>query len=216
MPNFSAPTAAMALIQGTADEKFKDHMPECYKNGAQKIEFPKEEDKMIQFKDIEKQMELPFVIYADFECIITQTEDDSTTNTKKVSKHEASGYTFTTKSPFYESKTVSYRGPDAGGKFLRDILKEEKRVMQLINDANKEIIMTPADERQFQSASECHICEEPFTNKDTEWVEEGGYFRKGERVRDHCHFTGKFRGAAHDGCNLRYRKVDKIPVFFTI
>ena len=33
-------------------------------------------------------------------------------------------------------------------------------------------------------------------------------------VRDHCHFTGKFRGAAHQHCNLMYRKTMKIPAFF--
>ena len=33
-------------------------------------------------------------------------------------------------------------------------------------------------------------------------------------VRDHCHFTGKFRGAAHNHCNRQFRKSYKIPVFF--
>ena len=37
---------------------------------------------------------------------------------------------------------------------------------------------------------------------------------KGEKVRDHCHFTGKYRGPAHNGCNLLYRKIKDIPVFF--
>ena len=33
-------------------------------------------------------------------------------------------------------------------------------------------------------------------------------------MRDHCHFTGKYRGPAHNGCNLLYRKIKDIPVFF--
>merc|ERR1712208_46795 len=33
-------------------------------------------------------------------------------------------------------------------------------------------------------------------------------------VRDHCHFTGEFRGAAHNHCNRQFRKAFKIPVFF--
>ena len=37
---------------------------------------------------------------------------------------------------------------------------------------------------------------------------------KGEKVRDHCHYTGKFRGAAHNGCNLKLKKIQDIPVFF--
>ena len=38
--------------------------------------------------------------------------------------------------------------------------------------------------------------------------------KKGWKVRDHDHFSGEFRGAAHNGCNLAYRKVRKIPVIF--
>ena len=38
--------------------------------------------------------------------------------------------------------------------------------------------------------------------------------KKGPKVRDHDHWTGDFRGAAHSGCNLLYRRLKKIPVFF--
>ena len=34
------------------------------------------------------------------------------------------------------------------------------------------------------------------------------------KVRDHCHYTGKYRGAAHSVCNLRYKVVKEIPVVF--
>ena len=34
------------------------------------------------------------------------------------------------------------------------------------------------------------------------------------KVRDHCHYTGKFRGAAHNICNLRYNVPKKIPIVF--
>ena len=50
----------------------------------------------------------------------------------------------------------------------------------------------------------CHICGEKYTDKDV-------------RVRDHCHITGKFRGSAHQDCNLKLRiKPDdiKIPIIF--
>ena len=35
-----------------------------------------------------------------------------------------------------------------------------------------------------------------------------------KKVRDHCHITGKYRGAAHDTCNLNFQITDKIPVIF--
>ena len=38
--------------------------------------------------------------------------------------------------------------------------------------------------------------------------------KKYQKVRDHCHYTGKYRGAAHDICNLRYKIPKEIPVVF--
>ena len=52
----------------------------------------------------------------------------------------------------------------------------------------------------------CHICEQEF----------GVYEKTGAifKVRDHCHFTGKYRGAAHSQCNLNCRKPLILPVVF--
>ena len=38
--------------------------------------------------------------------------------------------------------------------------------------------------------------------------------KKYHKVKDHCHYTGKYRGAAHDICNLRYKTPKEIPVVF--
>ena len=64
--------------------------------------------------------------------------------------------------------------------------------------------MTEVDEQNFKTMDGCHICGEKYTDKDV-------------RVRDHCHITGKFRGSAHQECNLKLRiKPEnlKIPVIF--
>ena len=64
--------------------------------------------------------------------------------------------------------------------------------------------MTKEDEKDFQKAIKCHVCDQQYTDKNI-------------RVRDHCHITGKFRGSAHQDCNLKLRiKPDniKIPVIF--
>jgi hypothetical protein len=53
----------------------------------------------------------------------------------------------------------------------------------------------------FQINTACHICEEPF-NDDS------------EKVVDHDHLTSKFRGAAHNSCNLKYQNPRFIPIFF--
>ena len=38
--------------------------------------------------------------------------------------------------------------------------------------------------------------------------------KKQQKVRDHCHYAGKYRGAAHNICNLRYKVPKEIPVVF--
>ena len=57
---------------------------------------------------------------------------------------------------------------------------------------NKPLVMTDNDELCFKLMDKCHICSEKYTDKEV-------------RVRDHCHITGKFRGSAHQECNLKLR-----------
>ena len=50
----------------------------------------------------------------------------------------------------------------------------------------------------------CYICEKTFSADDKKYY----------KVKNHCHYTGKYRGAAHDICNLRYNTPRYIPVVF--
>ena len=38
--------------------------------------------------------------------------------------------------------------------------------------------------------------------------------KKRKKIRNHCHYTGKFRGAAHSECNLRYKVSKEFQVVF--
>ena len=57
------------------------------------------------------------------------------------------------------------------------------------------------------SKNVCYICKKGFSTDD-----DGN--KKFSKVRHHCHYTGKYRGAAHSICNLRYKTRKKIPVYF--
>ena len=61
--------------------------------------------------------------------------------------------------------------------------------------------LTPAQPREFSRMRECHICLECFEPWD-------------EKVRDHCHYTGKYRGATHQKCNLWYAIPHYINIIF--
>ena len=65
---------------------------------------------------------------------------------------------------------------------------------------NKNLIITE-EEEEFQLSNTCRICKKLIDNDD-------------EKVRDHCHVTGKFRGAAHWSCNINLQLTKKVPVIF--
>ena len=72
------------------------------------------------------------------------------------------------------------------------------------------IPLTDEETKSYEKEKVCYICEKEFcTDKNDEKV-----FKLHHKVRDHCHYSGKFRGAAHNICNLRYKIPKEIPVVF--
>ena len=85
---------------------------------------------------------------------------------------------------------VVYRGENAAYEFIKAILKEYKYCKKVMNKHfNKNLIMSEEEEHLFQQSNSCWICKKLIDNDE-------------EKVRDHCHLTGKFRGAAHGSCNI--------------
>ena len=64
---------------------------------------------------------------------------------------------------------------------------------------NKNLIMSAEEEERFQLSNSCWICDKLF------YVEH-------DKVRDHCHITGKYRSAAHWSCNINLKLSKKILV----
>ena len=101
----------------------------------------------------------------------------------------------------FSKPSVVFRGAKFAFKFFEAILKEYeycKKVMKKL--FNKNLIMTE-EEEQFQSRNTFWICEKLIDDDD-------------EKVRDHCHVTGKFRGAAHWSCNINLQLTKKVPIIF--
>ena len=188
----------------TRQDLLEQHEPHCRKNGPQKIRMPSDNNDILYFKDIHKQLKVPFVIYADFESIIipcTQENlNDDASYTQKTHEHQASGFCYIVVSDVEDFNTppVVYRGENAVEKFLECLLVEEKRIRPILEHVVP-MELNVLDERSFQTATHCHICDEELGT---------------DRVRDHCHLTGKYRGAAHSDCNLNYKLTKRIPVVF--
>ena len=79
--------------------------------------------------------------------------------------------------------------------------------MEIINYEKKEMIQLTLEENISYDEHECHICEGMF------WVDEDDEkYKNRKKVKNHCHYTGKFRGAAHSKCNLNYKIPNNIPI----
>ena len=72
----------------------------------------------------------------------------------------------------------------------------------IANIPKKDIIFGKEEKERFNKETKCWICKGEFNDD------------KDVKVRDHCHFTGRYRGAAHNLCNLKYRKPDFTPITF--
>ena len=82
--------------------------------------------------------------------------------------------------------------------------------MKIINyEKKEEIILTNEEKESYEQQEICYICREEFCTD----IEDGEYVNK-KKVKDHCHYTGKFRGAAQSICNLRCEIQKEIPVIF--
>ena len=66
---------------------------------------------------------------------------------------------------------------------------------------NNNLILIEEEERLCQKSNSCWICKNLNDNDE-------------EKVRDHCHITGKFRGAAHWNCNINFQLTKNVPVIF--
>lgn len=187
----------------TKERLLVDHEPYCQTHGPQKIELPTEEDKWLNYKDIRKQLKVPYIIYADFESLLQPIQgcdnNPENSSTIKTTKHIPSGFAYKvvglTPEITKEKEPVVYRGVDAADKFVECMVGEIDYIESKFKHCEP-MQMTGNDWQSFKKASHCHICNQKLGQ---------------DRVRDHCHVTGKFRGAAHKDCNINYKFTGRIP-----
>ena len=167
---------------------------------------PDEDNKILRYNQEEKYMKVPFIIYADLESLLekmnTCHSNPEKSSTIKINKHTPSGYSLFTHCSF--DKLYYYRGKNCMKNFCLDL---REHATKIINYEMKEMIpLTKKEEKKYSKQKFCHICKKEFSSDDSN--------KKYHDVKDHCHYTGKYRGAAHDICNLRYKIPKEIPVAF--
>ena len=67
--------------------------------------------------------------------------------------------------------------------------------------------LTPKELKSYEKADKCYICGIIFFKRSSNTI-------NCRKVRDHCHYTGKYRGTAHSICNLKFNVLNQIPGVF--
>ena len=153
-----------------------NHVNNCLKiNGKQAISMPKEGENILKFNNYNKQLPVPFVIYADFEAIMIPVEKtkeyecEDGSYTKDYQTHEDCGCGYIVVCCYedkYSKLIQTYRGKDAVYVFMERMIEEVEYCKDIVNKHfNKPLIMTEDDDKRFELAKERHICDESTTKK---------------------------------------------------
>ena len=191
-----------------SQESLDKHLEYCSTHEAVKTEMPGE-GTILSFKNYNRSMRVPFIVYADFESFIkpidTCEPNPENSYTKQYQKHTPSSFCYYIKcfddEVYYQNPvtyTASTENEDVTQIFVNMLEEDVKSIYKRFGKPKKMLFGTKERE-EFDEATECWICHGELGL---------------DRVRDHCHLTGKYRGAAHNKCNLQYRRPKFIPVVF--
>ena len=197
----------MNCLQGFTQELSRDqHQVYCEDNESVRVEMPKQ-GSSIEFKDGQNQFRVPYIMYADFESILepmdpVEPRSPNQPYTNAVNQHTPSGWCVYSRFAYgdIDNPLRTHRGKDCIETFCNYIKGEARRLYHIF----PELPMDPLTKKQwkkYQRSTKFHICYKPFTLGDS-------------KVRDHCHYTGLYRGPAHSLCNLRYKIPSYILVVF--
>ena len=189
------------------EDALKNHLVYCRdlnKNGGRDL-MPKE-NTVTKFNDYAKQIRLPVCMYADFESSLVKHSIDK--KAYVTTKHQANSWRLRIETDVKLGIPLNYEyvGEDADIAFVKKLTELNATITLKLNVLKKKHdkpILNQEEENQFQCQENCQLCHQVLGS---------------DRVRDHCHFTGKYRGACHNICNIKafslFKGNIKIPLFF--
>ena len=194
----------MNCLQRFQQEISKDeHMRYCLDNETVKVEMPHKKP-IVEFCNGQYQFKVPFIMYMGFESLLEPIQEPSKDASGPwatvTSNHIRSGWCVYSEFIYRKVQNPLYRGPDCVKKFCNHIIGEAYRLYHAFSEHPMNPLTSDKNER-YKKSKRCHICFRPFTEKNP-------------KVRDHCHYTGHYRGAAHRNCNLQCKIPSYIPIVF--
>ena len=175
------------LQQFTTEEILSNHKKQCLlTNGCQAVNY---ESGMIKFTNHNKQIPILIKIYADTKCFLKRVSSYKGEHTIKYQENIPNpiGAKWVCIDDKFTLPPITFKGKDCINKIITWVLDKQKLTRQITKQCfNKRLIMTNEDEEIYNNSHICWICKQELNM---------------DKVRDHCHVTGKFRGAAHNKCN---------------
>ncbi|XP_060844037.1 uncharacterized protein LOC132924001, partial [Rhopalosiphum padi] len=171
-------------------------------------------DTLLEFDNWQHAQRHPFTIYADFEALLVKTNEKRGEHTTVIHNHKPMSYGFLVKAseevPLeliqqfnIPTAPVVYRGSDSredvARHFLENIVDVGRKIEELLK-TNVPIVMNDRDTRKHNENKNCNFCKRSFDTN--------------EKVRDHCHLTGRFRQSLCSRCNLKLKQPKFVPCFF--
>lgn len=189
----------------SSDDLLKRHSICCKNMNKCALKLPKEPDNILHFRHFSYKERVPFAIYADLESILEPCKTFGAVNCNSVNyqKHTPFSVAYYLKCSYDNSlsRFKLHRGNDCIKWFISELQSIALYANNILENSQPMETLSFEQEVNYATATHCHICTKPFTFTDV-------------KVRDHSHLTSKYRGAAHQNCNLNYKNLFHIPVIF--
>jgi len=171
------------------------------------------EGKTLEFKAWKHTVRHPIVIYADFEALLEKKNQKKGKNTSIFQEHKPMSFGLKVVAsedvPMHlldkfdiSTTPIIFRGcktqQEVAKKFIEEVTELTRKIEKLLK-TNEPIIMRKEDWCKHRATLKCDFCK-----CDIRW---------GEKVRDHCHLSGKFRHTLCNKCNLDLQQPNFVPCF---
>ena len=169
-----------------------------------------EDVKVLEFNQYQKSGKTPFIIYIGLESLILKIDRckdyREKSSTAKGREYILSGFSMSTISTlkYTENNHGVCRGKHCMKKFFESL---RAHAIKIIDFKKKKNEIINKQQESNDNAKICYICKVAFEEK---YIKDKKYYK----VRDHCHYTGEYGGAAHSICNLKYSIPKETAILF--
>ena len=191
-----------------------EHRDDCLLiNGKQNVKL---ESGYICFKNYSRQIPVPFKIYEDFECILKKVDVDiecspNSSYTKKYQEHIPCSFAYKVVcvDNKFHKRIILYKEKDAVFRLIKSVLNAYNYCRSVMKKyVKKNVIVIAEEEGRFETSNNCWICGKLFDDDGDDDDDDDD----DNKLRDHCHVTGKYRGGAHYVCNINLKISKKVLV----